>query len=114
MLQVFLELEELDDKHLRPAVVHGRMKLEALGGTGTTTAEVIDVITIEDISVNDEVPAALPAGREELQPIMYTRRTQPETCELIKLNPSCFDFNRWGKPLSKATAAQSSFSLFTK
>ena len=38
--------------------------------------------SIEDDSVDDKVP--------ESKPIMYTRKTQPETCELIQLNPSCF------------------------
>ena len=73
MLQVFLELEELDDKHLSPAIVHGRKKLQALAGTGTTITVVIDMITIEDDSVDDEVQMeVLPVGREEYQPIMYT------------------------------------------
>ena len=44
LLQVFLELEGLDDKHLRPAVVHGRKKLKALAYTGFTVTEFVDVI----------------------------------------------------------------------
>ena len=51
LLQVFLELEELDDKQLRPAVVHGRKKLQALAGTGATITEAIDVITIEEVQL---------------------------------------------------------------
>ena len=48
LLEVFLELEQLDDKPLREAVVHGRKKLQALADTGTTHIEFLDVTTIED------------------------------------------------------------------
>ena len=48
LLQVFLELESLDDKLLRPTLVHGRKKLQALANTGTNIAEVYDVITIKN------------------------------------------------------------------
>ena len=92
--------------------------MQALAGTGTTITEVINVIKIEKDSFDDKVPmeqqeksihsaevqTVLPAGREESQSIMYTIKAQPETCEWIKLNPSCFVSNRWGRPLSKATA----------
>ena len=47
---MFVELEELDDKHLKTTLVHGRKKLQALAGTGTTITEVIDVITIKEDS----------------------------------------------------------------
>ena len=59
LLQVFLQFEELGDKLLRPALVHGRKKLQASADTGTTITEVIDVITMEDDSVDDEVPMEL-------------------------------------------------------
>ena len=39
LLPVFLDLEELDDRLLRPAVVNGRKKLQALVDTGTTFTE---------------------------------------------------------------------------
>ena len=48
LLQVFLELESLDDKLLRPALIHRRKKLKALAYTGTTITEVFDVITLDD------------------------------------------------------------------
>ena len=34
LLEVLMELEQLDDKLLRAAVIHGRKKLQALAATG--------------------------------------------------------------------------------
>ena len=48
LLEVFLQLEQLDDKLLRAAIVHGRKKLQALAVTGTTCTEIFDVITIDE------------------------------------------------------------------
>ena len=55
LLQVFLELEKLDDKHLRSAVVFGRKRLQTLASAGTTHTEVIEIITIADDD-DDETP----------------------------------------------------------
>ena len=48
LLEVFLQLEQLDDKLLCPAVVHGRKKLEALvqNGTGAVQSQVVQKKTI--------------------------------------------------------------------
>ena len=64
LLDVFLELEQLDDKHIRSAEVLGRKKLQTLASTGTTHTEVIDIITIED---DDDKPMSNNQPVEELE-----------------------------------------------
>ena len=57
-IQVVLELEQLEDELLRPSVVHGRKKLQALADTGSTVTEVVDIITIEDELIEEREDAA--------------------------------------------------------
>ena len=106
LLQVFLELEQLEEKLLRPAVVHGRKKLQALADTGSTVTEVVDIITIEDELIEereDEAEEGDTTGGATAA-IMYTRRTKPDSSQLIELNPSCFDFNRFQQRVSYSAA----------
>ena len=80
LFKVFLELEQLDDKLPRPAVVHERKKLQALANTGTTHTEILDVITIEeDSSMSAEVTTGATTG-ETVDPGTQTKN-QPVAIE---------------------------------
>ena len=94
LLEVFLELEELDDKLPRPAVVHGRKKLQALANRGTTHTEILYVITIdaEDdtrTTTNNQQP---PEAVENSQPLQLPRRQTPVEEELVPMNEYCFEY----------------------
>ena len=62
LLEVFLQLEQLNDKLLCPAVVNGRKKLEDLVQNGSAYAEVLNIITIEDDEEEVGPPSETPAG----------------------------------------------------
>ena len=58
--------------------------------------DVVEVISIDDDATEDNKNAT-----EDPPPIMYTNKKQPQTYELTDLNPSCFDFNHFGRALSQ-------------
>ena len=78
LLQVFLELEKLDDKHLRSAVVFGRKRLQTLASAGTTHTEVIEIITIADDD-DDETPMGNNQPVEELEQQLSSSTTTTTT-----------------------------------
>ena len=105
VLEVFTQLEQLQDHELRSAIVHGRQRLQALADDGTIDTQMSTVITIIDDSTAtlatgeeslhgkmshneppDELHIPTEVPRLQLKPSQY-----PPDSALTKINDNCFD-----------------------
>ena len=84
LLEVFLELEQLNDKLLRLAVVHERKKLQALANGGTTHTKILDVITIDE--EDDDARTTPTNNQQEVVDKTHNHFSFPEDKLLQKRN----------------------------